>query len=110
MYSYSRSRGLFAGVALEGAGFTMDRKAKARFYGSPDMSPEKIFDSSPNIAPNIANTFVQVLTAQTLRLPKSPGMQAGTDGSYEDDEAEVRTFGVPDPGESDDDTGYDPNY
>ena len=37
-------------------------------------------------------------------------MQAGTDGSYEDDEAEVRTFGVPDPGESDDDTGYDPNY
>ena len=63
---------MFAGIALEGAGVTMDRKANARFYGSPDMSPEKIFDSSPNIAPNIANTFVQVLTAQTLRLPKPP--------------------------------------
>ena len=112
VYSYSRSRGLFAGVALEGAGVTMDRKANARFYGSPDMTPEKIFDSSPNIAPDIANTFVQVLTAQTLRLPKSPGMQAGTDASesYEEEEAEVRTFGLPDPGESDDDSGYDPNY
>ncbi|MBT8082989.1 MAG: lipid-binding SYLF domain-containing protein [Gammaproteobacteria bacterium] len=113
VYSYSRSRGLFAGIALEGAGVTMDRKANARFYGSPDMTPEKIFASSPNIAPNIANTFVQVLTAQTLRLPKSPGMQAGADAdasSYEDDEPEVRTFGLPGPGESDDDTGYDPNY
>ena len=110
VYSYSRSRGLFAGIALEGAGVTMDRKANARFYGSPDMSPEKIFDSSPNIAPNIANTFVQVLTAQTLRLPKSPGMQAGTSASFDEEEADVRTFGVPDPGESDDDAGYDPNY
>lgn len=108
VYSYSRSRGLFAGLALEGAGVTMDRKANARFYGSTSMTPEKIFVSSPNIAPNIANTFVQVLTAQTARLPRGPGMQAGPDVVPDEEEPGVRTFGLPDPGESD--TEYDPNY
>ena len=99
--SYSRSRGLFAGVALEGSGITMDRKANTAFYGSSSMSPEKIFASSPNIAPDIANTFVQILTAQTRRLPTRPGMQTGTtsapiDG---DEPSEVRTYGMPDPAE-----------
>ncbi len=111
VYSYSRSRGLFAGVALEGAGLTMDRKANAAFYGSTGMTPEKIFVSSPNIAPDIANTFVQILTAQTVRLPKSPGMQAGAAQSgAAEEEADVQTFGIPGPGEADDDTEYDPNY
>ena len=116
VYSYSRSRGLFAGIALEGAGITMDRKANAAFYGSTGMTPEKIFVSSPNIAPNVANTFVQVLTAQTRRLPTSPGMQAaGVDSPQaQDEEAEVRTYGMPGPGETDDEaeyeTEYDPNY
>jgi len=111
VYSYSRSRGLFAGIALEGAGVTMDRKANAAYYGSTSMSPEKIFASSPNIAPNSANTFVQVLTAQTARLPVSPGMQAGSDTApvSDDDEPDVKTYGLPDPGEADD-TEYDPNY
>ena len=111
VYSYSRSRGLFAGIALEGAGVTMDRKANAAFYGSTSMTPEKIFVSSPNIAPDIANTFVQVLTAQTARLPTAPGMQAGAGPAISDadDESDVKTFGLPDPGESDD-TEYDPNY
>ena len=112
VYSYSRSRGLFAGIALEGAGVTMDRRANASFYGSTSMTPEKIFVSSPNIAPDIANTFVQVLTAQTARLPTSPGMSAGTDASngVAEDSPEVRTYGLPDPGETNDDTEYDPNY
>jgi len=111
VYSYSRSRGLFAGVALEGAGLTMDRKANATFYGSTSMTPEKIFVSSPNIAPDIANTFVQILTAQTMRLPTSPGMRAGAEQSDPAEaEADVRTFGMPEPGEADDETEYDPNY
>ena len=106
--SYSRSRGLFAGVALEGAGLTMDRKANVAFYSSPSMTPEKIFVSSPNIAPDIANTFVQILTAQTSRLPVAPGMQAG---ATDEEVSNVRTFGMPDPGEAENsDTEYDPNY
>lgn len=108
--SYSRSRGLFAGIALEGAGVTMDRKANAAFYSSSSMTPEKIFVSSPNIAPDVANTFVQILTAQTSRLPTAPGMQAGTTPA-EGSTSNVRTYGMPDPGEDENnDTQYDPNY
>ncbi len=101
--SYSRSRGLFAGVALEGSGIMMDRKANTAFYDSVSMSPEKIFASSPNIAPDIANTFVQLLTAHTRRLPTKPGMQAGTmptPASASSEPSEVRTFGMPDPDDS----------
>lgn len=113
VYSYSRSRGLFAGIALEGAGVTMDRKANASFYGSTSMTPEAIFVSSPNIAPDVANTFVQILTTQTARLPTSPGMQVGAGPSQQpaEEKSNVRTFGVPEPGESGkDETEYDPNY
>jgi lipid-binding SYLF domain-containing protein len=108
VYSYSRSRGLFAGLALEGAGVTMDRKANAAFYGSSSMTPERIFSSSPNIAPDIANTFVQLLTAQTSRLPKQPGMTVSDSPAAREQKAEVRTFGLPEAGTSDDE--YDPNY
>ena len=107
--SYSRSRGLFAGVAFEGAGVTMDRKANAAFYGSTSMTPEKIFVSSPNIAPDIANKFVQILTAQTARLPTKPGMQAGTTAnpSYaEEQPSNVQTYGMPAAEEDE----YDPDY
>ena len=109
--SYSRSRGLFAGVALEGAGITMDRKANAAFYSSPSMTPEKIFVSSPNIAPDVANTFVQVLTAQTSRLPTSPGMRDRTTASVAEEPSNVVTYGMPEVAESEStDTEYDPNY
>lgn len=103
--SYSRSRGLFAGVALEGTGVTMDHKANTAFYASSKMTPDEIFASSPNIAPDIANKFVQVLTAQTRRLPTKPGMQPGATSSpttvTDDPPSEVRTYGMPGNDESD---------
>ena len=103
VYSYSRSRGLFAGIALEGAGVTMDRKANVSFYGATDMTPEKIFVSSPNIAPDVANTFVQLLTAQTSRLPTQPGMNTAGPASVPDEDVpEVKTFGMPDTMQADD--------
>jgi len=108
VYSYSRSRGLFAGVSLQGTGITMDRKANAAFYGANDMTPERIFVSSPNIAPDVANTFVQILTAQTSQLAKVPGMTRSSPVPVPEDQAEVRTFGLPDEGSTDDE--YDPNY
>jgi lipid-binding SYLF domain-containing protein len=96
VYSYSRSRGLFAGVSLEGAGVTMDRKANAAFYDSISITPERIFVSSPNIAPNIANTFVQILTTQTSQLPTQPGMNVKDTIRAPDEATEPRIFGMPD--------------
>ncbi len=101
VFSYSRSRGLFLGISLEGTGITMDRKSNVAFYNSTTMSPERIFVSSPNIAPDVANTFVQILTAQTSRLPKQPGMRtAANQPAAGNEPSDVRTFGLPEPGES----------
>ena len=112
--SYSRTRGIFGGVALAGSGVTMDRKSNAAFYDSPSMTPEKIFASSPSVAPDIAYQFVRVLTAQTTRLARGPSaMETSTTGAQasEPAETEVQTFGMPDP-EEPGQSGeyYDPNY
>ncbi len=108
VYSYSRSRGLFAGVALEGAGVSMDRTANAAFYGSAKITPEQIFASSGNAAPQVANQFVQVLTAQTRRLPVQPSMNGDVESvsSTQQSQSTVKTYGMPDPEEqSDEDPG-----
>lgn len=97
VFSWSRSRGLFAGVSLEGAGITMDRKANAAFYGSSTITPEEIFASSGNAAPDVANTFVQLLTAQTEQLPIQPGMKAGVASANAAPTSTVRTYGIADP-------------
>jgi lipid-binding SYLF domain-containing protein len=111
--SYSRARGIFAGISFAGAGVTMDRKANAAFYSSASMTPEKIFASSPNIAPDSASRFVQVLTAQTTRLAQAPGMQT-LPAPASEPEPSVQTFGMPGPAETDDNGAsgevYDTNY
>lgn len=102
VYSYARSRGLFAGVALEGAGVAIDRKANAAYYGSPGITPQQIFSSSANMAPASANQFVQILTAQTSQLPMRPGTVAGSSRPGRialqkprpQAESEVRTYGM----------------
>jgi lipid-binding SYLF domain-containing protein len=42
VYSYSRSRGLFAGISINGSNLGIDKKANANFYGS-GISSEDIF-------------------------------------------------------------------
>lgn len=42
--SYSRTRGLFAGVTLKGSTVTSDRDANERFYGYPFESTELVLD------------------------------------------------------------------
>ncbi len=43
IYSYSRSRGLFAGVALDGAVLGIDHEANEREYGA-NVTPRRIFE------------------------------------------------------------------
>jgi lipid-binding SYLF domain-containing protein len=97
VFSYSRNRGLFAGVALEGASVSMDRKANAAFYGSSSLTVDQIFAASGNLAPESANKFVQVLSAPTNRLPMSPGGSTGVASatSTTQPKSEVKTYGIP---------------
>jgi len=43
IYSYSRSRGLFAGIALDGSVLEIDHSANAAFYNQPGISAVDIF-------------------------------------------------------------------
>ena len=42
IYTYSKSKGLFAGISVEGASLSMDRDANAQFYRSFDITVEEI--------------------------------------------------------------------
>jgi hypothetical protein len=78
----------------------MDRKSNAAFYGSASITPEQIFRSPPRVAPDVANNFVQTLTAQTRRLPHSSTIQASNTSSTGNNSAtpaKVKTYGVGDP-------------
>jgi lipid-binding SYLF domain-containing protein len=109
--SYSRSRGLFAGVALEGSGVTMDRKANAAYYGDSGMTPERIFAGASMSPPETASRFVALLGGQTRGLPTPAGLPGGSERSEAKSrdassagDSGVVTYGMPDPdAESDDD-------
>jgi lipid-binding SYLF domain-containing protein len=59
--SYSRSRGLFAGVALEGAALQIDNSANAYFYGKQYITPWDIFDGRGIDPPPPVGKFIGVL-------------------------------------------------
>ncbi len=50
IYSYSRARGLFAGVALDGSALQIDDHSNAAIYG-PDTTPRAIFEGRVNAPP-----------------------------------------------------------
>lgn len=55
IYSYSRSRGLFAGLALDGASMQVDNRANAAFYGQrPGQPPGQYPQSALNLIMQIA--------------------------------------------------------
>lgn len=58
--SYSRSRGLFAGVMLNGSTINQDRDANERFYGKPYTTSQIVFDGMGSNA--AANEWKATLT------------------------------------------------
>ncbi len=53
IYSYSRNRGLFAGVSLEGAALQIDNDANAVFYGRRGVKAGDIFTDRENYLPSV---------------------------------------------------------
>ncbi len=75
IYSYSRNRGLFAGVSLEGEWLAMDHKANLAYYDAGQNAASQIL-SDPHIpTPPQARRFIDVLTAKT------PGLNTQGDAS-----------------------------
>lgn len=65
IYSYSRSKGLFAGVSLEGAALQVDGNANADYYGKPGISSNVILEELSLRRPASARHFLQVLNRYT---------------------------------------------
>ena len=67
IYSYSRTRGLFAGVSIQGAALEMDYDSIADFYENTQIGARDIFETPDLEAPQVAADFRQVLVEQTRR-------------------------------------------
>ena len=61
IYSYSRSRGLFAGISLDGAVMDIQQEANAVYYRSFDLTPEQILDGQVPHPPASAETLRSLL-------------------------------------------------
>jgi lipid-binding SYLF domain-containing protein len=66
IYSYSRSRGLFAGVALDGSVLAIDNDANQAVYGD-GMTPRRIFAGEVSNVPNAIVDFRDRLEEYTAK-------------------------------------------
>ncbi len=65
IFSYSRSRGLFAGVSLAGAALIADQKSNVRFYDVEDIGVYEIFEGRLDEVPDVAEKLVKTLNKYT---------------------------------------------
>ena len=66
IYSYSRARGLFAGVAIDGAVLRIDYDANEAVYG-PGITPRRIFEGGVTNVPGPVVKFRDQLEEYTSR-------------------------------------------
>lgn len=65
VFSYSRSRGLFAGIALEGTALQIDHDANEAFYNIRNITARDIFNNEHLKVPAVANKFKHLLEKYT---------------------------------------------
>lgn len=67
--SYSRSRGLFAGLSVEGAALQVDYDANETFYGRPAILPMQIFRTYDMQVPPVVDELKKTLRSYTGPRP-----------------------------------------
>jgi lipid-binding SYLF domain-containing protein len=105
IYSYSRSRGLFAGVALDGTVIAFDRSGNRSFYGDEDVTTSMITRNKVTTHSESARRFVAAVTsgangagssapapAPAASAPPPPAVPPGQPAS-----GDVHTFPMEDP-------------
>jgi lipid-binding SYLF domain-containing protein len=103
IYSYSRNRGLFAGMAIEGAWLSMDRMSNEQYYGN-GMSPQQILDAENMPTPISATQFIDILTASTPRIRRDAGRVARA--TPQPEPAQVQTYAIDPVPEAGDETTF----
>lgn len=77
IYSYARTRGAFAGIALDGSVISIDHSANASFYGKSDVTATDIFSGQSPAPPATAQRFLDKLAMVThTPVRGSPAPQA----------------------------------
>ena len=61
VYSYSRTRGVFAGVALDGTALTIDEDADAAFYRKPQVAASDILAGNVRTNDEAARRFISAV-------------------------------------------------
>lgn len=77
VFSYSRSRGLFIGLALDGTALLIDSKANAAYYGNNVQIAAIPADSVPASAARLLEN-VKKYTAGSEQVPAAAGQQPNT--------------------------------
>src|ERR1700738_1311312 len=65
VYSYSRSRGVFAGLAVDGTALTIDDDANDVFYGKPDIQASDIISGKVRSDDDSARRFMTAINSST---------------------------------------------
>lgn len=65
VYSYSRTRGVFAGLALDGTALSIDDDANELFYGKPDILASDIVSGKVKSNDDSARRFMTAVNAGT---------------------------------------------
>jgi hypothetical protein len=73
--SYSRSEGMFAGVALDGSALSIDDRANETAYGMADIRASQILEGQVATPPESARQFIAALERAT---PPAAGSAAPT--------------------------------
>jgi lipid-binding SYLF domain-containing protein len=106
VYSYSRSRGLFAGLALDGSALTIDAKANRNFYRTRDVTAQQIIDGTVRTDAPTVPRFLAAINASTAPrtaaaepAPAATGTETGAAAKQTAPAptTEVKTFPMEDP-------------
>lgn len=107
VYAYSRSRGLFAGVALDGTAINIDERANRDFYGRRDVLPSDIMSGAATTSSENSRRFLAALarsTGESASEAPAAGSAAAAPvqaqpaaGSSDTASEGVRTFPMEDP-------------
>jgi lipid-binding SYLF domain-containing protein len=102
IYSYARSKGLFAGVSVSGAVLSIDRRANHEYYESAHATTEMILTDATIPSPLPARRFLDTLAAMAPAMPVPEGARAASRPPARDADmdasppAGARTFGIDD--------------
>ena len=76
VYSYSRSRGLFAGVALDGSALTIDDRANSRFYDKGTVNIQDVLNGALHTNDSSAHRFRDTVARSTGATSAPPPVAA----------------------------------